>query len=132
MITKGVATDVRGFFVVVGAATTIATLRHDLAARVVHHRLPDLDAAAIRLSAPRAFTQEISSYIEAQRDENEQPYAGIYYLSKLGDDTENWAIFEQQSMAGASPVLSVEREIIDPGDEDLSEALGILQLTLAE
>ena len=132
VITKGIATEVHGSFVVVGAATTIATLRSVFAARVVHYKLAELDAAAIRISAPRAFTQEISSFIEAQRDEDGQAYAGIFYLSKLGDDVENWAIFEQQWMQGQSPMLSVERETVDPDDDDLRHACETLGLELAD
>jgi hypothetical protein len=130
LITKGVATEVRGSFVLIGAAATIAELRQHFAARAVSYGLPDLDAATIRMTAPRAFTQEISTFIEGQRDDTGEPYAGIHYLSKHGDDLENWAIFEMESMAGQSPVLSVERETVDPEDGDLVQALRMLGLRL--
>jgi hypothetical protein len=34
-----------------------------MAGRLIHYGIGDLDAAAIRLSAPRRFTQEISNHI---------------------------------------------------------------------
>jgi hypothetical protein len=34
----------------------------------VHHRLPDVDAAVIRLAAPRSFTQAIAARIYQQSD----------------------------------------------------------------
>jgi hypothetical protein len=132
VITKGIATEVQGAFVEVASAESIAELRPHFASRAVHYGLPDLDAASIRVTAPRAFTQEISSFLGEQRDEDGTPFAGIYYLSKHGDDIENWAIFERQEMNGRSPVLSVEREVVDPDDEDLRRALEMLGLMLEE
>jgi hypothetical protein len=131
VITKGVSTEVIGPFVVVGAARTIATLREAFASLVIQYGLDDLDAAAIRLSVPRAFTQELSSYFEAQIDDSGQAYAGIYFLSKHGDDFENWAIFEQERMHGQSPIMSVHRENPDPDDDDLRSALELLQIRMA-
>ena len=130
VITKGIPTDVTGSFVVVGAARTIATLRQAFASLVLQYGIDDLDAAAIRLSVPRAFTQELSSYFEAQIDENGQAYAGIHFLSKHGDDIENSAIFEQERMRGQTPVLSVERENPDPDDDDLRRALDLLAIRM--
>jgi len=132
VITRGVATEVVGSFVVVGAARTIATLREAFASLVLQHGLDDLDAAVIRLSAPRAFTQPLSSYFEAQIDDSGQAYAGIYFLSKHGDDIENWAIFEKERMSGQSPIMSVDRETPDPDDDDdLRRALELLAIRMA-
>lgn len=128
VITKGAPTEVAGSFVVVGAAKTIATLRLSFASLVLHYGIDDLDAAAIRLTVPRGFTQELSSFFEAQLDDNGQAYAGIHFLSKHGDDIENWAIFEQQRMRGQSPVLSLERENPDPDDDDFRRALDLLAI----
>ena len=131
-VATGVATEIRGAFVVIGASRTIATLRRVLGKRAVVHGLPDLDAAAIRLKAPRAFTQEVSSFVAAQADREGLAYAGIRYDSRHGDDIENWAIFEQESMNGRSPVSCVETVPIDEDDADLLTALHMLGLRLAE
>jgi hypothetical protein len=45
---------VEGEFVDVGHSASLAHLRTVLASRTVHHGLDDLDAAAVRLSAPLA------------------------------------------------------------------------------
>jgi hypothetical protein len=79
----------------VGHSDSLAHLRVALAERVLHHRLGDLDGAELRRRAPRAFTQEISPYVfETAHEHNETPLCGICYLSRLGDELENWAIFE--------------------------------------
>jgi hypothetical protein len=132
VVTKGIATDVEGTFVNVGASSSLSILREELAARVVHYGLSDLDAATIRVTAPRGFTQEISTYVAAQRGEDGRPYGGIFYLSKLGDEFENWAIFEREEMRGQSPVLSVDREVVDPEDADFVRACEILGLEIVD
>lgn len=66
-----------------------------MAARALHYGLNDLDAAAIRLTVPRGFTQEISRHVyEESTPTGERRYAGISYRSKLGDEFRNWAIVE--------------------------------------
>ena len=46
---------------------------------------------------PRALTQEISRYVFVHaRDAGGRPVAGLRYLSRLGDDLVNWAIFETE------------------------------------
>lgn len=100
-----------------GHHETLAELRRLLAARLVHHGIGDLDAAAIRLTAPRAFTQEISRHVFDESLDGARRWNGIAYLSKHGDDLENWAIFEP---AAPNPV-DVAR--FDERDEDLVNAL---------
>ncbi len=93
--TIGVA-RISGRFVDIGRAESLATLNHMLAGRLVHYRLRELDAAAIRSQAPRRLTQEISRLIWEQTTPDGQPaYDGIFYRSRLGDDLNNWAIFER-------------------------------------
>jgi RES domain len=73
---------ISGHFVDVGDARSLATLRVALASRAIHHGLAEIDGAAIRLRAPRAFTQEVSRFVYAWRDAD-GPFAGICYLSRL-------------------------------------------------
>jgi hypothetical protein len=86
-------TAVSGNFVDIGDATSLATLRTQLAARAIHHGLSEIDAATIRLQAPRRFTQEVSRLIY-EWHEGQGGCAGICYRSRLGDQFMNWAIFE--------------------------------------
>jgi RES domain len=119
-----------GRFADVGDAQSLAALRHALASRAIHYGLSELDAAAIRLGAPRAFTQEVSRFVYEWRDD-EGGFTGIGYRSRLGDQFFNWAIFEPVSEA-ESPLVDPGSDAIQPGDPDLSEALRLLGLKLAE
>jgi hypothetical protein len=82
-----------GQFVDISEAGSLATLRTQLAARAIHHGLSEIDAATIRLQAPRRFTQEVSRLIY-EWHEGQGGCAGICYRSRLGDQFMNWAIFE--------------------------------------
>jgi RES domain-containing protein len=115
-----------GRYVEIGAAETLAQLRFALAARLVHHRIADLDAAAIRLSVPRRFTQEVSRHLFEMTDAGQRRWDGIAYLSRLGDDMHNWALFE--------PHVPVDQrvDLIDPDDPDLDAALALLELRLED
>jgi hypothetical protein len=96
-----------GGFVDLGHSDSLAHLRTALADRVLHHGLDDLDAGDVRRRAPRRLTQEISRYLfERGRDAEGDTVAGVRYLSRLGDEFVNWAIFEpnQPSDATSEPI----------------------------
>ena len=79
----------------VGHSRSLAALRQQLSRLVVRYHLEDLDAAAIRLRAPRAFTQHVSRFIYQCTDQDGAPqFDGITYLSRFGDDLANVALFE--------------------------------------
>jgi hypothetical protein len=106
-----------GEYVDLGHHETLAELRRALAARIVHHGLDDFDAATIRLTAPRAFTQDISRHVFDETADGTRRWNGIAYRSRHGDDLENWAIFEPAA-PGAGRV-----EQLNDGDPDLEAAL---------
>lgn len=121
---------VHGEYVDVGHSDSLAAFRQALAGRVVHHALPDLDAATMRLSAPRRFTQEVSRYVyERTGPEGRRRYAGIAYRSRLGDEFQNWALFEPadgRTLWAEEPrALRLERD-----DPDLHRALELLGVRL--
>jgi len=123
---------VAGSFADVGHSESLAELRRDLGARLVHYHLPDLDGAAIRLKAPRQLTQEVSRYVYEQTTEaGQRAFAGISYLSRLGDELRNWAVFEPGT---ESEALATARDpkvsAITPDDPDLLRALQIHGLEL--
>ncbi len=112
-----------GGFVDLGRSDSLAHLRIVLADRVLHYGLDDLDAGDIRSRAPRRLTQEVSRYLfEHGRDDQGAAVAGVRYLSRLGDDLENWAIFEPNAPSDATS------EPIDPGDEALRAVLERFEL----
>jgi len=119
--------SIQGRFADVGHSESLAQIRRDLASRVVHYQLPDLDGSVIRLSAPRRFTQEISRYVYEQTTESgRRAFDGISYLSRLGDEFRNWAIFEPATEEAARTVARdpVVQEI-RADDPDLRRALEI-------
>jgi hypothetical protein len=113
-------------FADIGHARSLAALREALAASVVRHGLDDLDAAAIRLHAPRRFTQEISRHVyECTAADGSRAFQGIHYLSRLGDDIGNWAICEP------ALIEALDREDLRRDDPDLTRALELFGLLLA-
>jgi hypothetical protein len=109
----------------IGHSRSLSYLRSTMASRLVHYGLVDLDAGVIRLTAPRRFTQEISRLVfECTDATGGRGFAGIRYASRLGDEFENWAVFEPLVPSGAS------EEDIRLDDSDLVAALDRLGITL--
>ena len=119
--------ELDGYHADIGAATSLALLRSRLAARAIHYGLADIDAAAIRITAPRAFTQEVSRLVYECETSGGDRFAGIRYLSRLDDGTANWAIFEPGRSA-SQPVRTLGFEHARPGDPDAERALEVLEL----
>lgn len=127
--------SVLGTFAHVGRRRSLAHLRRLLAARLVHYGLPDLDAGTIRLTAPRRLTQEISRCIFEMTEVGsvEPSYHGICYLSRLGDELENWAIFEMSEASGGEPRIEPGRvSDLSPEDPDFQAVLRVHELTLMD
>jgi hypothetical protein len=114
-----------GAFCDVGHSATLAHLRGALAGRLVHYGLDDLDAGDVRRRWPRRFTQDVSRLVFEAGADGERAFAGIRYASRLGDEIDNWAIFEPAKLDGAMS------EPIAADDPDLLEALARFGLTLA-
>ena len=115
-----------GPFADIGQSSSVAHLRAILASRLVHYGLEDLDVGELRRRSARALTQEISRYVfERGVTEDGERLLGIRYLSRLGDDIENWAIFE-----GSEPYDKASEEI-SREDPDLVRALEMLGLVMA-
>ena len=100
-----------------------------LAARAIHDGLPDVDAAAIRLAAPRRFTQEISRVVYECEAADGEPLAGIRYGSRLDDATVNWAIFEP-GFTTPPPLHALDSERVHADDPDVRRAVQMLGLRL--
>jgi hypothetical protein len=120
------AASVEGDFADVGEARSLTVLRTALADRALHYGLADIDGATIRVSAPRKFTQEISRFVYESNDSGRR-FTGIRYLSRLGDEFLNWAIFEPPPDTD-SPIQSASSVAIEVNDPDLAEALRILDI----
>jgi hypothetical protein len=123
LLGSGVSDGVQRPLVAVGGATSISVLRGELAALALQCGIDDLDAATIRLSAPRRFTQRVSRFIYEQVPEDGLPYAGIFYLSRYGDDVANYGVFER---GDAFPITSIGRSGITQDDADFVHACKLL------
>jgi len=117
------ATDAAGIFAAIGSSESLGTLRTVLAAKVIELGLVDLDAAAIRSSVPRAFTQAVSRYVY-----DTGRFDGICYRSRYGDDIENWAIFEPFTAIR----LQMRPQPVNIFDADFTAALAIHRLSVEE
>jgi len=117
ILQQGISSGVRKPLVDVGGTTSLATLRRELAAEALRLGIREVDAATIRERATRRFTQRVSSFIY------EQPelYAGIFYLSRFGNDAAHCAIFERSDDSDF-PVVHLDRSEIELNDEDFLEA----------
>lgn len=86
----------------------------------MRYQLEDLDGSAIRLPAPRAFTQHVSRFVyECTEEDGAAQFHSIHYLSRYGDDLANVAIFELPSSddpvsAGTAAPISLD----DPALQD--------------
>jgi len=84
--------------------------------------LEDLDGSAIRLRAPRAFTQHVSRFVyECTEEDGAAQFHGIHYLSRFGDDLADVALFELST--GDDPVSGGTVAPISLDDPALHEAM---------
>ena len=71
------------------------------------------------------FTQQVSRHVyECTDEQGDRALQGIGYLSRLGDDIRNWAIFEPARIDVAA-VSDLSRE-----DANLNEAIALHGLVL--
>lgn len=115
--TMGVAT-VQAECADLGNAEWLARLRVKLLPYAKDFGLTDIDASVLQRSSPRRLTQLMSRVVY------EDGADGIRYLSKFGNDLENWAFFEPVT------ILTKRTEGLREDDPDLLQALEILNLTL--
>lgn len=114
---EGISQGVNAPLVDVGSSNSLAMLGRMLAAEVLRLGIRDVDAATIHESVDPRFTQEISRCIYEQS----ALYAGVFYLSRFGNDLANCAIFERGDDSDF-PVVHRERSEIDLDDEDFRQA----------
>jgi RES domain len=122
-----------GWFVDVGHSLTIAELRPVFLSVAQGFGLPDFDAAAVRMHAPREFTQLISRHLYSRETEDGRLASGVAFGSRHGDDLRLWAVFERDADVGrqSSHLLRDCRdEVIDPGSEAFRRALELHGLRL--
>lgn len=125
---------VSGRFAAIGDSESLSELQSRFASRLIHYKIRDLDGAAIRSTAPRRFTQEISRFVYEQTAPNGNPaFAGIAYLSRFGDDFRNWSLFEPASVELAGSLIAdVRMSNIGPDHPEFRAALDLLGIRFVE
>jgi RES domain len=111
------AASVTGDFADIGASSSLGYLRTQLAAEILAHGFGDFDASVLYVTAPRSFTQLVSRIVFGAR------LSGIRYLSKYGNDVENYGIFE-----GSHRLVAEDEVPIDVADPELEAALVVHNL----
>jgi hypothetical protein len=124
----------RGSFADVGHPDSLDRIQRDLAGRLVHHGIGELDAQVIRHTAPRRLTQEISRYVFEQTTERgARAFDGISHLSRLGDDLRSWALFEPVTPAQVKMFVAEGRDVpFEPDHPDFRHALDLLGIRLLD
>lgn len=84
--------------------------------------------AASRSPDGSLYRQESRLIYECSTGAGAPQFPGIYYRSRLGDQFENWAIFERPP---THPVSQVSSDGIDLAAPDLLQAVALLKLELA-
>ena len=124
---------ITGRFVDVGHSQTIAELRPTFLPVALGSGLPDFDAAAIRIHAPRELTQSISRHLYGRETPDGRLASGVAFGSRYGDDLRLWALFERDADVGrdSSHLLRDCRDdSIDPDREAFRRALDLHGLRL--
>jgi hypothetical protein len=85
------AVSLTRWYAVPGDKESLPTLRARFLPLATRLHLPDVDAAAIRLAEPRAFTQQIAARLFHQSGPDQWPLAGVVFESRHGDDLRLWA-----------------------------------------
>lgn len=118
-----------GCYVVPADKESLPTLRDRFGALAALHRLPDVDAATIRLARPRAFTQAIAGWLYPLTGPGGEPISGVRFESRHGDDLVLWAIFERPGdNSGSCRIDNATSQPIFVNDQDLQEAMRIHRL----
>lgn len=119
----------KGIFADVAASDSLGILNRQMAAVLIEFNFSELDAATLRLKAPRDFTQRVSRFVFEASTKTGDPFSGIYYRSRLGDDIENFALFEGP---GRWILANEAKQPIELDDLDLIEALRILGIAIGD
>ena len=110
-------------FVDLESPATHAYLTEQAAPILLHQGLENLDVAAVR-GPNRLLTRAIASWLYSRTDEHGRPlYAGIRYVSRLGD-FECWAIFD------GTPVELRSSVPVDPTDPALKNVINLFGIAI--
>ena len=116
-----------GEFADVSDARTVTVLRDVFASEAIAQGLPELDAAALKLRAPRRLTQQIAGWLYQQKP----PPSGVRFGSRHDDRFRMWALFEQpgEDETGSRQLTDHLRIALTVDTPELLQAFAIFGLT---
>jgi hypothetical protein len=114
-----------GVFADVATAESLGLLNQALPFDLIAFGLDELDAAAIRAKAPRALTQRIGRYVSRANRAGGGLFAGVYYRSRLGDNLDNFALFEGLDRWEIQDQVSEPIRVNDPEFQEALHVLGV-------
>ena len=121
-----------GIFCAVTDKESLPTLRNAFLSTALRYGLADLDAGALRLSAPRALTQRIAAWLYDLGDGAGDLINGVQFESRHGDGLTLWFIFERDADPDVSLQLSgIQAVPLPPDHHDLAEAFRLHHLVWA-
>ncbi len=121
-----------GIFCAVTDKESLSTLRNVFFSTALRYGLADLDAGALRLSAPRALTQRIAAWLYDLGDGAGDLINGVQFESRHGDGLTLWVIFERDADPDVSLQLSgIQAVPLPPDHHDLAEAFRLHHLVWA-
>ncbi|MHB8295026.1 MAG: RES family NAD+ phosphorylase [Acidimicrobiales bacterium] len=100
------AATLSGVYCAVADKESLPTLRARFLPSALRYGLADLDAGALRLSAPRLLTQEIAAWLYDLHDGSQDLFAGAQFESRHGDGLTLWAVFERDDDLAVSARLT--------------------------
>jgi hypothetical protein len=126
-----------GTYCSVTTTDTLAVLRPVFIGRALGYRLPDFDAAALRLAEPRALTQAVSAWLYEHNTAGHPTFDGVHFQSRHGDDLNLIAIYERGTTPSGDTTVSphiadTRDEDLDPGRTELQQAMDLHRLTWSE
>jgi hypothetical protein len=98
-----------GTFLDVRTPGTVRQIRHHLGARAAALGVTDLDAASLKLTSPRSFTQQVAAWVY-QHPENP---TGIRFGSRHGDEFTLWAVFEH-ARDNENASMNLTHHVVEP------------------
>jgi hypothetical protein len=127
------AATLSGVYCAVADKESLPTLRALFLPGALRYGLADLDAGALRLSAPRLLTQEIAAWLYDLHDGSRDLFDGVQFESRHGDGLTLWAVFERDDDLAVSARLTAVHDFpLTANHPDLLEAFRLHRLTWAD
>lgn len=124
--------ELSGAYCLVTDKESLPTLRSRFLADAISYGLADLDAGVLRLSAPRALTQDIAAWLYELHDGDGHQIDGVSFQSRHGDGQVLWAVFERGEDADVSGRITGPQPVsLEPDNPDIAEAFRLHRLAWA-